>query len=157
MLGKSLGVVLRRIIIAAICIVVMASMFGIRLFAQLDRSPGKWRNPPSYPYAQHVKVQDFGEAGKLLPEAGNIVVIKIITFTVADEVGSIEAFYIDNLTRSGWKQDTWGMPSKAPNKLNFSWNSGERSSSIYFIDVTATPLSTGGADVEIGISLFPGY
>jgi hypothetical protein len=121
--------------------------------------PSIWRNPPLYPGTQNVSVQDFGEWGKPDPNSGaisdRVYVIKIIKFTVVDQPQDVKNFYGERF--AGWTLDTWGRKVQSPDRLNFSWTSGGRSPSVYFVDVITSPSNAGGTDVEVGVSMLPGY
>lgn len=135
-------------------------MCGIGLFAVVRGfgTPPEWRSPPSYPDAQQVKVQDFGAWGAHKAEYGdNIYVIKIITFTVADSPEKVKAFYRERYQGGGWKEDNWGRIVAAPDHINFTWaESRGNAPSVYFVDVI-TAAGSAGTNVEIGVSMFPGY
>ena len=104
-------------------------------------------------------MQDFGESGKLDPAETHVPnavhIIKIITFTVADQPENIESFYSNEFGNKGWQQSAWGRTVEGP-KLNYSWTSGGRIPSVYFVDIITTPVDSGETNVEIGVSMFPG-
>lgn len=114
-----------------------------------------WYDPPLYPGAQQVQRQDFGDMGQNV--AYNTYIMRVVTFTVSVGPAEVKGYYADKLPRRGFAPADWGRPPPAPDTLRFSWTGGGRSPSVYFLDVTAWPLDSGGTRIEIGASMFPGY
>jgi hypothetical protein len=116
----------------------------------------EWRNPPLYPGAQEVRSQDFGEWGQRQPDDFNMYIIKVLTYTVTAPPAQVESFYADRLSTMGFEPTTWGRLTGRPARLKFSRSNG-RPPSVYFLDVAAVPIDGNRTEVEIGVSMFPGY
>jgi len=157
------NMMLRHIGMGVLTLLGVVSLCGLLLWALVHRydPPNSWRNPPLYPAAQHVSVQDFGERGKRDPERDNIYVMKLVGFSVADKAEDVQAFYIDARTRKGpWELATGLWRARTlltADRLTLTWTDSARSPSVYYIDVITTPSASGGTEVEVEISMFPGY
>jgi sugar/nucleoside kinase (ribokinase family) len=117
--------------------------------------PPVWSNPPLYSDAQDIAVQDWGSMGKY--STGGIRLMKMITFTVADKEENVIAFYKKAFSNSNMKQSDWGREVAKPKALNYSWSNGAEPPSVYFVDLITTSESDNQVQVEIGMSMFPGY
>jgi hypothetical protein len=123
--------------------------------------PEVWKNPPIYPGAQQLQIQDFGTPGKIdenaAAPADAVHIMKVIRFTVAEKPEKIRLFYERAFTHGGMRPDNWGRVTVGRKELNYSWTSGSRSPSDYFIDLVIKEESIDKTVIEIGISMFPGY
>ncbi|MGI8589195.1 MAG: hypothetical protein ACR2M0_16155 [Chloroflexia bacterium] len=136
------------------------ALCGVGAFAFVHRGdpPAIWRNPPLYPGAQQVAVQDFGEVGRYQPDDTYIYAIKIVTFTTTDKPKQVLDFYGNAYSAWDLHADNWGNILPAKDALHFSWSSSAVSPpSVYFVNVSAEASPEGTTHVEIGVSMFPGY
>ncbi len=83
--------------------------------------PDSWRNPPLYPGAQQVAVDDFGTPGRFHPGGNGVVAVKIIRLTSADAPEQVRAFY--ERAYDGWDREPDGRGNVLDhrNALDFSW------------------------------------
>ncbi|MEA2576272.1 MAG: hypothetical protein QOH93_3570 [Chloroflexia bacterium] len=88
---------------------------------------------------------------------GGIRLMKIITFTVADREENVIAFYEHAFSNSSMEPSDWGREVDRTKALNYSWTSQGRSPSVYFVDLITTSAGDNEVQVEIGVSMFPGY
>src|SRR4051812_48950799 len=97
----------RRLIAGTgVLLVVLGLCGGGYLFLHRFDPPPNWRNPPLYPNAQQVTVQDFGEWGRLLPDSDGMHLMKMITFTTFDKAEQVKAFYRGQYAGGNWQPST---------------------------------------------------
>lgn len=153
---------LRYLGIGALGLLCLAAICGGALFLYIHGfdPPANWQNPPLYPSAQQVKVQDYGERGEY--QANGVFLSKVISFTVNDPPQKVRTFY-QQAFGDGWRLDTFGnrpVPTPEPGSERLSLytsNSRQRSPTIYYVDVITDPSPSGGTDLEIRTSFSPGY
>ena len=119
--------------------------------------PHTWREPPLYLGAEGVQVQDYGDVGISQTNSYDVLITKLITFTVTDAQDKVNAFYAKHLPNSGWRSDDPGTPVDPTKRFTYTWTSSGRSPSEYMIDVVTTPLNSGGIMVVLRSKTMPGY
>jgi hypothetical protein len=119
--------------------------------------PGTWANPPLYPGAQQVRVQDLGPNGIYEPTYYGVFTMKVITYTVADTPEKVRSFYTDALEHDRWQLETLGPAAQSPSQLAFMWTTGGRVPSEYFVMVSTMARPQGGTEVALKITRYPGY
>jgi hypothetical protein len=118
-----------------------------------------WKDPPLYPDAQNVRVADFGEDGIREREglSGDVLIMKVITYTVEASRADVVSFYRIAFSSSGMAPSDWGRIDPAAKDLNYSWTTSGRPPSVYFLDLVTREVNSHSLEVEIGVSMFPGY
>jgi hypothetical protein len=152
----------QRLGVAALILLAGVVVCGLGLFALVHRNdpPGVWQNPPLYPDAQDVRVEDFGEYGQLETGrdlANSVHIIKVVTFTATEREDQVVEFYARAFSAGGMRPSTWGRLTDTPKALNYEWISSARSPSLYFLDVITRAKNENETEVEIGVTMFPGY
>jgi hypothetical protein len=144
--------------VVALMVVLLFCVLGVLAISHANDPPTVWKDPPTYPGAQNLKVQDFGPEGSREDSgavAERVVVKKIISFSVPDSETNIVSFY--KRAFSCTEPSNWGRHIEAAKALDCSWTGGGRSPSVYFIDLVTHPAGPKQTSVEIGVSYFPGY
>lgn len=153
-------------------IVVLALLFGVLIvyvavgiFVRTVSGipPSVWQNPPFYSGATELQLADFGRNGK--PEISSngyagIVIMKVLTYTVQAPEADIISFYRQAFSSGGMhpvEYADYGRAYPPVKNLNYSWSSGGRSPTDYFLDLITYRADSEHTKVEIGISMSPGY
>ncbi len=154
---------LLRILAAAgaitLTLVVCVGLAILVLF-QNNAAPTVWRNPPLYPGAQDVRVTNFGEQGVRESDGGYgeaVFIMKIITYTVTAPQADVISFYRSAFSAGSMAPSDWGRRFPGAKDLNYSWTTHVRTPSDYFLDLITRAVDSSHLEVEIGVSMFPGY
>lgn len=153
----------RRILAIALSILGIVAFCAIGVYAFLHRfdPPGSWENPPLYPGAENVTVQDYADSYKPTGET-NFLLRRSVSFSVSDPPNKVWVFYKNALSQDRWEVSTWSrsvpIPELPDDMLSVEWfSSAARSPSIYFIDVIIDFVAPGSTNVEIRSLIYPGY
>ena len=83
--------------------------------------------------------------------------MRVITFTVAEPEDRIVEFYTRAFSDGGMSPSGWGRITDTPKALNYEWVTRGQPPSLYFLDVVTRPKDQNATEVEIGVTMFPGY
>jgi hypothetical protein len=153
----------RRFLAVAFSVLGVVAFCAIGVYAFMHRfdPPRSWENPPLYPGAENVTVQDYAGLYKSTGEI-NFLLRKSVNFSVSDPPNKVLAFYKNTLSQERWEISTWNrsvaIPELPDDMLSVEWfSSAKRSPSGYFIDVVIDFVAPGSTNVEIRSLIYPGY
>jgi hypothetical protein len=95
-----------------VCLI--GGLLGMAVF----NKPTLWQNPPLYPGAQQVRVQDYGTARRM---PSGYFVVKQITFTTPDSRDQVFGFYRQQLAPNGSLGGPSSLWTNLPDRLVGSW------------------------------------
>jgi len=122
------------------CVAVFLIIFFLSAPPQ-PSGPPLYPEPPTYAGATDLKVTK-GDALERLP---TIERERQITFTTPDTPQAVLAYYEETLKKAGWSL----FERIDPNELNFYWSDGNPLSTLYKVNVRATPSDNRGTEVRV--------
>src|SRR3954466_6782916 len=78
---------------AAVLFGAVLCVAGVSIFFFVSGPPGNWRDPPIYPGAKQLDIQDFGSMGQRVPDVAGVFLMRVTTFHVADPPEKVREFY----------------------------------------------------------------